>query len=161
MHSPKIDFRIRPTNDQISLLIRENKYTDILRTDLALLDIPIDNQSLSDAVNNLKLDAEGYIEGDFNTVIINVRNASANNLIEKVGGKNRLKENIKDACLLKIATKDKDDYKEILNYVGNILASLLPYCQAIHSAFYPFLILINSPGTNPNTLLLVVPMPQQ
>jgi hypothetical protein len=122
---PQGDFRIKPTDDQISSIIRKNKYTDLLRTDLALFNEPINNQSLSDAVNNLKLAAKGYIEGDFNTVIINVRNALANNLTKKVPGQNPLNTTIKDACLLKIATKDKDDYKEILNHVGNILASLL------------------------------------
>lgn len=91
MHSPEIDYRIRPTDDQISSIIKKNKYTNVLRTDLELLDRPINNKDLSGAVDNLKLAAKGYIEGDFNTVILNVRNALANNLIEKVGGKNGLK----------------------------------------------------------------------
>jgi hypothetical protein len=125
MHSPQDGFRIKPTDDQISSIIRKNNYTNLLRTDLELLDQPIKNQPLSDAVNTLKLAAKGYIEGDFNTVILNVRNALLNDLTEKVDQKNVLKTIIKDACLSKTPTKDKDDYKEILKSVGHILASLL------------------------------------
>jgi hypothetical protein len=130
MHSPEIDFRIRPTDDQISSIIRKNKYTNVLRTDLALFDKPINNQFLSLAVNDLKQAATGYIEGDFNTVIINVRNALRNDLTEILvvspsEKKNVLKTAIKAACLSNISANNKDDYKEILKYVGNILASLL------------------------------------
>jgi hypothetical protein len=125
MHDRQSDNSIIPTDDQISSIIRENKYTNVLRTDLELLDEPINNRSLNGAVNNLKLAAEGYIKGNFNTVIINVRNALANNLIEKVDAKNVLNTIIEGACLSKIPTRDKDDYKEILNFIGKILASLL------------------------------------
>jgi hypothetical protein len=89
------------------------------------LDEPINNNPLSDAVNNLKLAADGYIKGDFNTVIPNVRNALLNDLTEKMDQKNVLKTDIKDRCLSKTPTKDKADYEEILNYVGRILASLI------------------------------------
>ena len=62
-----LDIRIKPTDDEISSIIRENKYTDVLRTDLGLLDYPINNQPLSRAVNDLKQAAKEYIERDFNT----------------------------------------------------------------------------------------------
>ncbi|MGB8934550.1 MAG: hypothetical protein WCC17_05535, partial [Candidatus Nitrosopolaris sp.] len=118
-------FRVQASDEQISLFIRKNKYTKILRTDLPLLDEPFNNQSLTNAVRNLKLAAEGYIEGNFSSLIINIRNALANDLTEKVGKKNVLKKVIKDQCLLNIPEKDKNDYKRILNDVGKILASLL------------------------------------
>src|SRR5207248_392784 len=57
-------------------------------------------------------------------------NTIANSLTEKVDvspteKRNKLKNVIKEACLLNVPAKDKDDYKEILNHVGSILASLL------------------------------------
>jgi hypothetical protein len=73
---------------------------------------------------------QGLIEGNFNSVILNTRNALSNSLTEKVDAsptekKSALKKVIKEACLSNIPAKDKDDYKEILYYVGSILASLL------------------------------------
>jgi hypothetical protein len=67
------------------------------------LDEPISNQSLSGAVDNLKLAAEGYIKGDFSSIILNIRNALANNLTEIVDAspsekKRMLKNVIKEKC---------------------------------------------------------------
>jgi hypothetical protein len=91
-------------------------------------DAPINNQSLSSAIENLNLAAEGFIGGNFNTVILITRNTIANSLTEKDASstkKNVLKKDIKEACLPNIASKDKKDYKEILNQIGSILVSLL------------------------------------
>jgi hypothetical protein len=82
-----------------SLLLLKKINIPTLRTDLELLDRPINSQPLNDAVNNLKLAAEGYIKGDFN-MIFNVRNALANNLIEKVGRKKRIKRDHKGCVSL-------------------------------------------------------------
>ncbi|MGA9845534.1 MAG: hypothetical protein WBQ25_24815 [Nitrososphaeraceae archaeon] len=125
------EYRIEPSDDQISLVINKNKYTSKLGMNLSLLDEPLNNQALSSAVNNLKLAAQGFIEGDFNTVIVNTRNALANSLTEiaktnSSSSRNRaLKNEIKEACLKNIPTKDMTDYNDILKYVGNIASSLL------------------------------------
>jgi hypothetical protein len=122
-------YRVQLSDEQISSLIRKNKYTERLRTDLTLLDEPINNEHLAGAIENLKQAARGYNEGNFSSVILNIRNALANDLTEKVGAnakkKNALKNGIKEKCLMNIPEKDKGDYKEILNYIGKILASLL------------------------------------
>jgi hypothetical protein len=123
-------YRVQPSDEQISSLIRKNKYTERLRTDLTLLDEPINNEHLAGAIENLKHAARGYIEGNFSSVIFNIRNALANDLTEKVDAnaskkKNALKNSIMEKCLMNIPEKDKGDYKEILNYVGQIMASLL------------------------------------
>lgn len=131
MHSSQLDYRVEPSNEQISLIIEKNKYTGKLQTELPLLDEPINNQSLADAIENLKLAAEGFIEGNFSSIILNTRNAIANNLTEldnpNSPKKKRtiLKRRIKEACLSNVPAKDKDDYKDILNHVGNVAASLL------------------------------------
>lgn len=62
MHDRQSDNSIIPTDDQISSIIRENKYTNVLRTDLELLDEPINNRFLNGAVNNLKLAAEDILK---------------------------------------------------------------------------------------------------
>jgi hypothetical protein len=130
IHDLEREHRVNPSEEQVSLVIEKNKYTSKLRTEFPLGDEPINNQSLSSAIENLKLAAQGLIEGNFNSVIFNTRNALSNSLIEKVNAsptekKSALKKDIKEACLLNIPAKDKDDYKEILNHVGSILASLL------------------------------------
>ena len=124
-------YRIEPSDDQISLIINKNKYATKLGMNLSLLDEPQNNQSLGDAIDNLKLAAQGFIEGDFNTVILNTRNALANSLTEMIkinSSSNRervLKNKIKEACLLNIPTKDITDYKDILKHVGDVASSLL------------------------------------
>jgi hypothetical protein len=118
-------YRIEPSDDQISLIIDKNKYTSKLRMDLSLLDAPIKNQYLSDAVDNLKLAAQGFIEGDFNAVILNTRNALKNSLTEMYDQKRELKNEIKEKCLSNIPAKDIKDYKYILKDVGEIARSLL------------------------------------
>jgi len=47
-------YRIQPSDEQISSSIRKNEYTERLRTDLTLLDEPINNEHLAGAVENLK-----------------------------------------------------------------------------------------------------------
>jgi hypothetical protein len=89
----------------------------------------VNNQNLAGTIENLRLAAQVFIEGNFNSIIINTRNAISNNLTEwddPSSPKRRriLRREIKDACLSHVPIRDKDDYNEILNYAGNIAASL-------------------------------------
>ena len=122
-------YRVSPSEQEVSSVIEKNKYTGKLRTELPLGKAPINNQSLSSAFENLTLAAQGFIDGNFNSVILNTRNTLSNSLTEKDAShtkkKNVLKKDIKEACLLNIPSKDKKDYKEILSHIGSILASLL------------------------------------
>jgi hypothetical protein len=83
VHDLQRKYRASPSEEQVSLIIEKNKYTDKLRTELHLGDEPINNQSLSNAIENLKLAAQGLIEGNFSSVILNTRNALSNSLTEK------------------------------------------------------------------------------
>jgi hypothetical protein len=118
-------YRIEPSDDQISLIINKNRYTTELKINLSLLDEPISNQSLSSATESLRLAAQGFIKGDFNTVTVNTRNALENSLTEMNGKERELKSEIKEKCLSNIPANDIKDYKDILKHVGDIARSLL------------------------------------
>jgi hypothetical protein len=81
VHSSEHKFRVQPTDDEISLIISKNKYTRKLGTEQSLLDKPKNNQQLTSAVENLKLAARGFIEGNFSSIILNTRNALINSLL--------------------------------------------------------------------------------
>lgn len=125
-----VKYRVEPSDDQISTIIEQNKYTSKLMIELPLLEDPSNNQILGSAVENVKLAAKGFIDGNFSSIILNTRNAIENDLTEldspnSPEKKRILKNEIKESCVSNIPTKDKDDYKEILNNIGSMTAALL------------------------------------
>lgn len=130
IHDSNYEYRVQPTDEQISSAIEKNKYTNKLTIELPSLDEPRNNHELGSAIENLKLAAQGFVEGNFNSIILNTRNAINNNLtkledIPKSPNKKRmLKDDIVESCLSHVPAKYKDDYNEILKYIGSITASL-------------------------------------
>jgi hypothetical protein len=120
--------RISLTDEQASVILSVNRYTERIMLELPLYEEPLNND-LTNALKSLQLAIEGFKEGNYERILINTRNAVYNDITELRQVSKRkervLKVNIITACLLKCPASDKKIYEEVLKEVSKVLASLV------------------------------------
>jgi hypothetical protein len=120
--------RITLTQTEIAKIVVENNLVERI-----LLELPLKEESpnndLNQAIKSLRIAAEGFKEGNYETILINTRNAVYNDLTElKTKGSRKervLKSTILDSCMMRCPESDRKIYAEVLKEVSKIAASLV------------------------------------
>lgn len=131
LHDTNSKYRIKPIEDELVKIIKQNKYTDILHIEIPIQNDKLLSDLLNKTLNELKFASDGLIKGNYETLLIHSRNAVIIHLTKLVDNKNSnykkriLKEEIVNDCLKATPENLKRFYKDILTQVEKLLASIV------------------------------------
>ena len=118
--------RITLTDEEISILIKGNRYTEIIKLNISLEKEFAINDSLRNAIEQLKSASKGFEDGNYYTVLVNSRNAIFNYLTEYNTNRKRrvIKQEIKDIYLSNTPEKLTKFYEDIFHEIERMTSSI-------------------------------------
>lgn len=129
MHQDQTINRIILSEQEISQLIKDNKYKEIFKTNIRLDTQSASNNLLKNAINQLELASKGFEEGNYHKILVSSRNAIFNHLTEIDSSNSKqpkriIKKEIKELYLSNAPEDLVNFYEDVLYNVERMLVSI-------------------------------------